>query len=223
MKSSESHPANRDESREPVAIRVTGGIGSGKSTLCDALAARGAMLFNADQVAKNLMHTDQDLRKKIQQRFGKDSYHSDGTLNRQYLAERVFADELELAALNGIVHPAVFQSFAEVRGEAAAAGVRYLVYEAALLTDSPDRDSLFDLTVVVDSSAVDRIARVQHRDGIDSDRVVARIQKQPSRQAYLEAADYVVVNDGTQSDLTKKASSLLDSIEANVLPTQSTI
>jgi dephospho-CoA kinase len=201
-----------------VTIRVTGGIGSGKSVLCSALADLGATVFNADSWAKKLMSEDQRLRAQIQNEFGVDSYSPDGKLNRKYLADRVFSDDLSLRALNAIVHPAVFRAFDEVVTEARSEGVRYLVYEAALLTNRGNDHSSFDLTVVVDSERTDRIARVRRRDNSDEEHVLTRMDKQPSRQAYLDVADYVVINNASVSELQAKAAILLQSIEENFIP-----
>ena len=196
----------------PIVIRVTGGIGSGKSAFCAALEKLGATLFNADAEAKRLMTEDEALRTAITDAFGASSYLPDGSLNRQFLADRVFGDHDALVRLNALVHPAVFRSLESAISGAAARGIPYLVYEAALLSD---REGLFDVDVVIDSPLADRVARVGARDSRSEESVLERAREQPTRQQYLERADYVVLNDGSLDELRSKAAVLLKSIESD--------
>ncbi|NNE35225.1 MAG: dephospho-CoA kinase [Rhodothermales bacterium] len=206
-----------DRQARPFVIRVTGGIGSGKSTLCRGIEALGVLVFNADAAAKRLMTEDPNLREAIQSAFGTAAYRTDGSLDRAHVANIVFGDDDALKQLNSLVHPAVFAAFDAAIEKSRARSDRFLVYEAALLVDRPDAENPFDLTVVVDSTLLDRMERARKRDGVDLDTIESRIEKQPPRTAYLDVADYVVVNDGSISDLERKAAALFDSIERDFL------
>lgn len=196
---------------------MTGGIGSGKSTLCNALQKMGATVFNADFWAKRLMTEDPTLRAEIRQAFGEESYTDSGDLNREYISSIVFNDESALQELNSLVHPAVFRAFEDEVSLARARGVELLVYEAALLTDRPEQ-SPFHVTVVVDSPPEIRRERVVVRDGVDGQQVAQRMARQPTRMEYFAAADYVVLNDKDTEALESKAGRLVESIVNNFIP-----
>src|SRR6056300_259759 len=108
---------------------LTGGIGSGKTTVLSMFRALGIPTFSADEVAKHLMESDDSIRSKIIALMGADAYH-DGTLNRSFIADQVFLDKAKLAKLNDLVHPAVQQAYATWKSEQHAA---YSMYEAAIV------------------------------------------------------------------------------------------
>ena len=188
-------------------LGVTGGIGSGKTTVCRFLEAEGAKVFYAVIEAKRLMREDASAREAIKDAFGPQSYADDGSLNRVYLAEQVFNDPDKLEQLNAIVHPAVFQAFAAARERAASEGVSLLVHEAALLFEAGG-DEHVDATCAVLAPDADRIARVVERDDTTEDAVRARMQHQLSQDALRRRADYVIDNDGTLEDLRRKTVTL---------------
>ena len=179
----------------PVKVGITGGIGSGKSTVCKVFKALGIPVFDADREAKRLMVTDAGLVAAIRSAFGTDVYRNDGTLDRAYLASRVFADEKELAVLNGLVHPVVIEA-----GEVWAAGVDspYSLKEAALLFESGSY-KLNDYNVLVTAPESVRVERVMQRDGVTAEQVRARMAKQWTDEEKLTLADFVIVNDGKEA------------------------
>lgn len=170
-------------------VGITGGIGSGKSTVCAILEEMGVAVYNSDARAKELMTTSATLREAIVARFGAECYTSEG-LNRGYLAERVFGDAAELTALNSLVHPAVmadFEAWAE-RQEGS-----YVVFESAILFEA-GLEQRVDMAVAVLSPEELRIERAMRRDGASREQVVARIRRQLSDDERADRAKYAIVN-----------------------------
>lgn len=180
----------------PVKVGITGGIGSGKSTVCKVFRALGIPVFDADSEAKRLMTADAGLVAAIRSAFGDGAYRSDGTLDRAYLAGRVFSDEKQLAVLNGLVHPVVIRA-----GETWANSRKdtpYNLKEAALLFES-DSYRLNDYTILVTAPEAIRINRVVQRDGTTPEQVRERMAKQWTDEEKMKLADFVIVNDGKQA------------------------
>ena len=176
-------------------LGVTGGIGSGKTTVCRLFEALGARVFYADMEGKRILAEDDDARAEVVARFGADVYRPDGTLDRAALARRVFADDDELAALNRIVHSRVREAFFDARRRAEVDGVRLLVEEAALIYES-GADRFLDAVAVVDAPLDVRIARVTARDGVSREAVEARMRHQLPAEELRRRADFVIENDG---------------------------
>jgi dephospho-CoA kinase len=186
-----------------TSLGVTGGIGSGKTTVCGFLEEQGARVFYADLEAKRLMQEDEAVRDQIVDAFGASAYREDGSLNRVYLADRVFGDRDEVERLNAIVHPAVFRAFASAVERAEAEDVRLLVHEAALLFEAGG-DAHVDATCAVVAPDADRIARVTERDDVTEEQVRARMEHQLPQEELRHRADYVIENDGSLDDLRSK-------------------
>lgn len=188
-------------------LGVTGGIGSGKTTVCRFLEEQGASVFYADIEAKRLMQEDPAVRAEIEAAFGPESYAADGALDRAYLADQVFGDAAKLERLNAIVHPRVFASFEAAKERARGEDVALLVHEAALLFEAGG-DAHVDATAVVDAPEADRIDRVTERDDVTADHVRARMQHQLPPAELRRRADYVIDNDGSLDDLRRKTIAL---------------
>ncbi len=188
-------------------LGVTGGIGSGKSTVCRLLEVLGARVFYADEEAKRLMTEEPTLRQAIAETFGPESYLPDGRLNRTYLAERVFQDPEALRQLNTLVHPRVLAAFEQVREQAARECVPLLVLEAALLFES-GADRLVDHVLVVDAPEAERIRRVVARDGVTPEQVRARMQYQLPPDELHRRADFVLENTSSLETLQKQVEAL---------------
>lgn len=185
-------------------LGVTGGIGSGKTTVCHLLESLGARVFYADDEGKRLMVDDPKARKEIIRAFGEESYHRDGSLNRKYLADQVFNDDRKIERINQIVHPRVFERFEEERIRAEADGVPLLVHEAALIFEAGG-DKHLDAVAVVDAPKNVRIERVTQRDNVSREDVKARMGHQLPPEKLRERADFVIENDG---DLKKLRSAV---------------
>ena len=187
-----------------TTLGVTGGIGSGKTTVCGFLEEQGARVFYADIEAKRLMRKDPDVRAAIVDAFGEAAYDEEGALDRAYLADRVFGDAEQLDRLNAIVHPHVFKAFEAAKARAVDEEVSLLVHEAALLFEAGG-DEHVDTTAVVVAPDADRIDWVTARDDVTPDQVRARIQHQLPQGELRERADYVIENDGSLDDLRRKS------------------
>ena len=170
-------------------VGITGGIGSGKSTVCRMLAERGVALYDADSRAKELMSTSEALRSKLIENFGAETFNADG-LNRQYLAAKVFNDAEQLRLLNSLVHPAVIADF-EAWSESQEG--QYVVFESAILFEA-GLESRVDVVVAVMAPEIVRVERVMARDGHTREQVVARIKNQMSDDERSDRAKYSIVN-----------------------------
>lgn len=172
-----------------IRIGVTGGIGSGKSTVCRLFAAKGIAVYDSDAAARRLMNGCGPLRQALVQRFGSAVYRC-GELDRKFLAGIVFSDPAALADLNALVHPVVRADFeawcARQTGD-------YVVLESAILFES-GFDSLVDRTVAVLAPAEVRVARVCRRDGTDPEAVRQRIAAQADDDTLRDRADFALVN-----------------------------
>lgn len=187
-----------------TTLGVTGGIGSGKTTVCGFLEEQGARVFYADIEAKRLMQENEAVRDAIVEAFGDRAYRADGTLNREFLAEQVFGDDERLEQLNSIVHPRVFEAFAAAEERAEREDVSLLVHEAALLFEAGG-DQHVDMTAAVVAPDADRIARVVERDDVSPAEVRDRMGHQLSQDELRRRADYVIENDGSLDDLRRKS------------------
>ena len=177
-----------------LKVGITGGIGSGKTTVCQIFEKLGVPVYYADQRAKELMEDDSQLRSEIKEEFGDDVYDADGKLNRKKLAEIVFNNEEKLLKLNGMVHPAVFRDNQSWNEVLAKKGYPYTLKEAALLVETGSYRTL-DKLIVVSAPEEDRIKRVMERDGSTEEQVLARIKAQMPEEQKVKYADYIIFND----------------------------
>jgi dephospho-CoA kinase len=172
---------------------LTGGIGSGKSTVARMFGLLGIPVFEADAEGRELLEQEGDVRAAVVARFGP-SIMKDDAIDRKALAAIVFNDTAALADLNAIIHPAVHEAYTSW---SAAQEAPYTIFEAAILDRSGSR-SLLDGIIVVSAPEALRIARVMQRDGVPETDVQARMRNQSSEETLLGIADHVVVNDDSQ-------------------------
>ncbi len=175
-----------------LKIGITGGIGSGKTTVCRVFELLGIPIFYADTVAKLIMNTDPVLKEEILKTFGEKSYLMDGELNRSYISSIVFKNEFELNKLNALVHPAVFRAFDKWLGIHYDAP--YIIKEAALLFETKSY-TMCDLSVLVVSPEALRVQRVIARDAISQDEIALRMKRQLSDEQKMKLADHILFND----------------------------
>ena len=172
-----------------IRVGITGGIGSGKSTVCRLFAAKGIAVYDSDAAARRLMNESLPLRRALAERFG-DAVYRAGELDRKFLAGIVFSDPAALADLDALVHPVVRADFetwcTRQTGD-------YVVLESAILFES-GFDSLVDRTVAVLAPAEVRVARVCRRDGSDPEAVRQRIAAQADDDTLRDRADFALVN-----------------------------
>ena len=172
-----------------MVVGLTGGIGSGKSTIAKAFAALGIAVFNSDEQAKALIATDAQVKKRIIAAFGEEAYHN-GEYNRAYIAQIVFNNSEKLAILNGIVHPALAEYFKQW---AKAQTSPYVLKEAAILFESGSyKDCDYIITVTAPEEV--RIARVMARDHCTETQVRARMAQQWSDAQRIALSNAVIEN-----------------------------
>jgi len=192
-----------------TTLGVTGGIGSGKTTVCGFLSEQGAKVFYADLEARQLMTEHEAVRQEIMDAFGPDSYADDGSLNRAYLSDVVFGSAENVERINAIVHPRVHEAFARAAEQAEAEGIELLIHEAALIFESGG-DKHLDAVAVVVAPDDDRVSRVVDRDDTTAEAVRDRMGHQLPQDELRRRADYVIENDGTIEDLRRKSVELYD-------------
>lgn len=181
-----------------MIVGLTGGIGSGKSTIGKLLCDLGVPVYNSDREAKRLMNTSKVLRRKIIQLLGAESY-TDGMLNRTFVAEKVFNDKTLLHKLNGIVHPAVRKHFLRWSKKQ---NYPYVVQETALLFENQMQD-FYDKIILVTAPKDVRIERIVRRDGSSRQQVLERMENQLDDAKKIPFADYCVENIDLQETEAK--------------------
>lgn len=176
-----------------LKIGLTGGIGSGKTTVAKIFELLGIPVYYADEAARNLMNTDKKLRTEIVKYFGEESY-SNGELNRKYLASQVFNDSYKLDLLNSITHPATINNAKEWMSQQTSP---YTIKEAALIFESGSAEGL-DYIVGVYAPEALRIKRVMDRDRATREDVMKRIGRQVNEEMKMKLCDFVIYNDEQQ-------------------------
>jgi len=177
-----------------LKVGITGGIGSGKSTVSRIFELLGIPVYYADTAAKEIMHTDPALKKAVKEHFGADIYGPDGKLDRAALGKIVFNDTDKLELLNSIVHPATIRHSDEWANRQTSP---YVIKEAALLFESGSFQYLDKIIGVFAPQAM-RIERVMKRDHVTREEVLARINKQIDDNIKMRLCDYLIHNDEQQ-------------------------
>jgi dephospho-CoA kinase len=184
-----------------LLVGLTGGIGSGKSTVSSSLAARGAVVIDADAITRELQEPGQPVLAAMVERFGEGILQPDGRLDRQAVADLVFNDPDALADLNAIVHPAVGAEIAR-RLEAEQGTDHIVILDVPLLVES-GRDDLAAM-IVVDTDPEIAVRRLVEQRGFSEADARARISRQASRQERLARADFVIENNGSRAELAAR-------------------
>lgn len=188
-------------------IGLTGGIGSGKTTVAKMFEELGVPIYNSDLEAKKLMHSSKTIRKKLVDLFGETAYQ-EGKLNRTYIAQSVFNDPELLKRLNKIVHPVVRKHFVKW---SETQNAPYVIQETALLFEN-DAQGLYDKVILVTAPTEVRIKRLLERDNATREEILARMNNQLEDSKKLPLADYVIEN----IDL-EKTSAKVDEIHSRIL------
>ena len=186
------------------AVGLTGGIGSGKTTISDLFAELGAQIIDTDEIARALTRKDQPAMRKIEARFGSDVIASDGSLNRNRMRELAFTDHDARQALQDILHPLIRE---EVQRRLSASTSPYALVVVPLLVESR-RYGFVDRVLVVDCTEEQQIERVLHRSGLSPEQIRAIIATQASRSERLAVANDVIHNDGEISALRSQVQDL---------------
>ncbi len=191
--------------RACFSVGLTGGVGSGKSTVGGMLSRHGAGIVDADAIAHELTQPGGAAIEALRTAFGEAAIATDGSLDRSWMRARAFADPGARARLEAILHPLIRAASNRRAGELSAAGSPYAVFVIPLLVESGDTRGRFDRILVIDCSEATQLARVCMRPGIDTNVARAILAAQATRTQRLEAADDVLFNEAP-----------LDEIEARV-------
>ena len=191
-----------------LRIGLTGGIGSGKSTVAAIFAKQGIRVIDADQIARDIVAPGSPALAELVEVFGADIVHSNGELNRQELANRAFASEATTQALNTITHPRIEAETQRQFALAEAEGDKVLVYDMPLLIER-GLDEEMDMVIVVDTEMEERVRRLVEHRGLDEADVRRRISFQADDETRRAAADVVLDNNGTADELSQQVFELL--------------
>jgi dephospho-CoA kinase len=182
-------------------IGLTGGIGSGKSTVAGFLARRGAAIIDADAISRSLTAPGGRAMADIAHTFGAAMLSPDGAMDRQAMRERIFGDPQAKRQLERIIHPLVGQITADQAQAAVQSGHRVLVFDVPLLVESGERwRKQVDRVIVVDCDTETQKQRVMARSGLSAEEVERIVAQQATRAQRLACADLVVVNQGLSFD-----------------------
>ena len=183
-------------SKRPLIVGITGSIGSGKSIVSHIFETLGIPVYYSDVEAKKL-YDNTDFQKKLLALFGRKVFDKDGIPDKKLIAELVFNDKSALQQLNALIHPAVKIHFLEWVEKQKRCGNTYVIQESALLFES-GFDSLFDKIITVYAEEKTLIERIQKRDNISEEQILARIRNQMPAEEKKNRADFVIINDEVQ-------------------------
>lgn len=188
-----------------MVVGVTGGIASGKTTVCRIFEEHGAKVVDADRIGRAVVEEDSGILEALRTEFGADMLTREGTLDRRKMGKRVFADPEAKAKLERIVHPPIFLRLREeIRGALSEDQERPVVVDAALIVECGIAN-WFDVVVMVRTSQESRIARLMRRNGLSRKEALDRIRSQISDAEKAKAAAFVIGNDGDEDQLRRRA------------------
>lgn len=188
--------------RSIFVLGVTGGIGSGKSTVCSVFQELGVPVLSADDLSKEISNNNQIIKKKIITLLGNEAYSADGLLNRRFVASKIFSDKKLQKNLEKILHPQVALDIDRRLEQLQQNGCRFAVVEAALFYEA-GLQAMVDAVLVVDADEQTRIRRVQKRDHVAAESVLERINAQADTKRNAAKADYTFRNNGSKEELAR--------------------
>ena len=183
-----------------LRVGVTGGIGSGKTLACSLFEKNGIPVLSADEIAKEMMQVDTALRSELSSLLGSSAYRGDGSLDRAYVAAKIFSQKSMQRKVNRLVHPKVEAEIDRRFAAMEQSGTPVGIVEAALIYEA-GYDKQLDIVIVVDAPESERIKRVVERDGSSTEEVQKRIAVQSSSRHKVSKADYIIHNTGSLSEL----------------------
>jgi dephospho-CoA kinase len=178
----------------PRVIGITGGIGSGKSTIAEVFSVMGFPVYDSDKRARDI-YLEPEIRKEAEILLGSEAYNSDGSLNRKYVASKVFQDKSLLEKINNLIHPAVKKDFEDWK--ITNASFSFVVKESALLFETGIYKSCFK-TLIVTAEKELKVLRVMKRDNISREDVLKKMENQWSDEEKIKLADFVIDNSGRE-------------------------
>ncbi|MFC4497350.1 dephospho-CoA kinase [Streptomyces ovatisporus] len=210
-----------------LKVGLTGGIGAGKSEVSRLLDSLGAVIVDADKIAREVVEPGTPGLAAVVEEFGTEILTPQGTLDRPKLGSVVFADSDRLAALNAIVHPLVGERSAELEQEAAEAeqaggqeSPAVVVHDVPLIAEN-GLAPLYDLVLVVDASPGTQLERLKRARGMSQEEAAARMAAQATRAERLAVADIVIDNDGTLEALETRVREVWDELRRRAAPSRS--
>lgn len=198
-----------------LKVGITGGIGSGKSFVCSIFESNGIPVLYADAIAREICDTDEKIKKPIIKLLGKEAYGIDGTLDRPYVAEKIFGNKTLHQKLNRIVHPAVAKEIERQILKLGEAGKQMVLVEAALIYEAGLNKRL-DYVVVVEADETTRIGRLIDRDRTTEDQIRKRMNSQWNSAEKIKRADFVLYNNGSKEELAQRVEFLKNLLSAMI-------
>lgn len=185
-----------------MLVAITGGIGCGKSVVCQLLTTMGYQVYDCDSNAKSLMLTDAELRNGLISLFGQETYLADGSLNKPHLSSSIFGNAAALEQMNKLTHPAVARDLLKRYSESDSNQIFF--YESAILFESHFNQLAVPNHIISVSAPLEtRIERVMKRDNASRQRILERIGSQMSQEEKDQLADYVIYNDDSRSIISQ--------------------
>ena len=194
---------------------VTGGIGSGKTAVCNFLREKDIPIIEADPLAKELTNHSPEIRRALVTEFGKDVYLDSGRVNKDLLSHLVFSDVGTRERINQIIHPQVFKAIQGRVNQFKKENHQLVGVEAALIYESK-MERILNAVIVVTAAMEKRIEWIKSRDGFSQEEILKRINAQMPLEEKIEHADYVIENDGSLSDLTEKVDELYNWLSSKI-------
>ncbi|HIX78801.1 MAG TPA: dephospho-CoA kinase, long form [Candidatus Corynebacterium faecipullorum] len=196
-------------------IGLTGGIGSGKSTVAQLLLRHGWVVVDADQIARDIVEPGQPALAELADAFGEDILQADGSLDRGLLASRAFASREQTDLLNSITHPRIQEETQARFAAARRAGADFVVYDMPLLVDKGLHKDM-EATIVVDVDAEERVRRLVNYRGLDEGDARRRIAAQIPDDVRRAAADFIIDNNGAREELDAQVDGVVEKLRASL-------
>jgi len=195
-------PGNRNT--QTLVVGLTGGIGSGKTTVASGFSTLGVPVIDTDQLAHELVEPGQQALAEIISAFGAEAVTADGRLDRDYMRQQVFSDSVQKSRLEAILHPKIRN---RIRALLSDISTPYCIVVIPLLIEARQTD-MVDRILVIDSPEKEQLIRVAARDGLSDNAIMAIMESQADRNTRLAAADDIIVNDRDISELTGRIKEL---------------
>lgn len=174
-----------------LKIAVTGGIGAGKSVVCQVFKKLNIPVFNADLIAKEIINNNSEVKAALIKAFGSDIYLPEGIIHRKKLAEIIFYDKIALRKINSIVHPKVYETFQFWSEQQKS---KFVIQEAAIVFENSHTDR-FDKIITVTAPIDVKLKRTMQRDNVNKEKVLERMKNQLPDEYKIKHSDFVIIND----------------------------
>jgi dephospho-CoA kinase len=204
------------EHLDSIVVGVTGGMGSGQTTVCQFMEKSGAKSIHADLVAKREIENNDEVRRELKKTFGSRIFYRNGKLNRKLLAHLAFSDEARTERLNRTVHPHMVSRIVTMIEEARESNKYGIICVDAALIYELSLEHMFDAIIVVTSAMSNRVARIKARDKLSDQEIMDRISKQIPLEEKAKWADYVIKNDRDLQTLEKNTLRVYKKLENRV-------